>query len=275
MWQLDKMGSMVKKGRGRLILPGVSSQVWDRIQSENAIREDEQAAQARNNQDARWVLDRVPPEGRLLDLGCGSGRLLEMHLGRHADHAKGWALGVDLSWPALQSARQRLLSAGLVPRLVQANLVDLQCLKGAQLDAAACLFSTLGMIRGYGNRLRFLSGVFEALRPGGLIILHAHARWWHLTTAQGRAWLLRDVWARWLGKENAGEYRSHNCPPQVPSLGHFTKGELIHLVKMAGFQPVECSRLEADQAQGKKTDKSIAWYARLLPAHGWLLAARK
>ena len=98
MWQLDKMGPMVKKGRGRLILPGVSSQVWDRIQSENAIREDEQAAQARNNQDARWVLDRVPPEGRLLDLGCGSGRLLEMHLGRHADHAKGWALGVDLSW---------------------------------------------------------------------------------------------------------------------------------------------------------------------------------
>ena len=266
---------MGEKSFGQWSLSGVSPQVWDRIQSVNAVREDERAAEACDNHDARWVLDRVPAEARLLDLGCGSGRLMEMHLRRHDDPNKGWAMGVDLSWPALQAARQRLLAAGLIPRLVQANLVDLQFIQGAQLDAAACLFSTLGMIRGYGNRLRFLSGVFEALRPGGLIVLHAHARWWHLTTAPGRSWLLRDVWARWSGKDHAGEYRSSNAPTHVPSLGHFTKGELIHLVTMAGFNPVECSRVEGGMALGKKPGGNLAWYARLLPAHGWLLAARK
>jgi len=41
-------------------MAGVSPQVWDRIQSEAAVQEDERAAKARDNQDAKWVLDRVP-----------------------------------------------------------------------------------------------------------------------------------------------------------------------------------------------------------------------
>jgi ubiquinone/menaquinone biosynthesis C-methylase UbiE len=266
---------MKNLGKRHWGMAGVSPQVWDRIQSEAAVQEDERAAKARDNQDAKWVLDRVPAGARLIDLGCGSGRLMEMHQRRHNDPVRGWSLGVDLSWSALQAARHRLQSAGLIPRLIQANLVDLQCFQGAELDAAACLFSTLGMIRGYGNRLRFLSGVYAALRPGGLLVLHAHARWWHLTTAQGRWWLLRDIWARWSGRENSGEYRSASAPPNVPSLGHFTKGELVHLVTKAGFKLEECSRIEGGATEGKQSGGRVAWYAGLLPAHGWLLAARK
>jgi len=116
-------------------MAGVSPQVWDRIQSEAAVQEDERAAKARDNQDAKWVLDRVPAGARLIDLGCGSGRLMEMHQKRNANPIQGWSVGVDLSLSALRAARHRLRSAGLVPRLVQANLVDLQCFQGADLDA--------------------------------------------------------------------------------------------------------------------------------------------
>ncbi len=259
----------------RWSLAGVSPQVWDRIQSEAAVTQDERAANARSNGDAFWVLERVGPEARLLDLGCGSGRLMELHMARQAHPEEGWALGIDLSWPALLAARQRLMASGFQPRLLRANLVDLQCIQGAGLDAAACLFSTLGMIRGYGNRLRFLTGVHDSLKTGGILILHAHARWWHLTSAQGRSWLMRDLWALWTGKEHAGEYRSPQSPHHVPSLGHFTKGELVHLVKMAGFTPYECARVEGHAESGGKTSAHPPWYSRLLPAHGWLLAARK
>ena len=259
----------------RWSLAGVSPQVWDRIQSEAAVTQDERAANARSNGDAFWVLERVGPEARLLDLGCGSGRLMELHMARQAHPEEGWALGIDLSWPALLAARQRLMASGFQPRLLRANLVDLQCIQGAGLDAAACLFSTLGMIRGYGNRLRFLTGVHDSLKTGGILILHAHARWWHLTSAQGRSWLMRDLWARWTGKEHAGEYRSPQSPHHVPSFGHFTKGELVHLVKMAGFTPYECARVEGHAESGGKTSAHPPWYSRLLPAHGWLLAARK
>ena len=256
-------------------LSGVSPQVWDRIQSVEAVTEDERAADGRQNSDALWVLDRVAANARLLDLGCGSGRLMELHIARNSDAKGGWALGVDLSWPALEAAHKRLLGKGLQARLIRANLVDLQCIQGADLDAAACLFSTLGMIRGYGNRLRFLNGVYSSLKTGGALFIHAHARWWHLTTANGRHWLLRDIWARLMGRESAGEFRSPQTPAHVPSLGHFSKGELYHLVKMAGFTPIECCRVEGYARPSGEKQNHQGWFTNWSPAHGWLMVARK
>ena len=67
---------------------GVSAQIWDRICSEESVREDERAAAAMDHADLNWVLDNLHANSRLVDLGCGSGRLLQRHQSRG-----GWGLG--------------------------------------------------------------------------------------------------------------------------------------------------------------------------------------
>ena len=88
--------------------------------------------------------------GRLVDLGCGTGRLLVSFARR------GFAvLGVDLSEEMLEVAREKATAAGQSIPLVKANLVDLDGIASATFDYAACLFSTLGMISGSAARRRF------------------------------------------------------------------------------------------------------------------------
>ncbi len=240
---------------------GVSAQIWDRICSEESVREDERAAAAMDHADLNWVLDNLHANSRLVDLGCGSGRLLQRHQSRG-----GWGLGVDLAWPALRAAKNQLGTRGQAARLIRANLVDLSCLSGAGLDAAACLFSTLGMIRGRANRLDFLSSVRKLLKPGGLLFLHAHARWWHLGTPAGRNWLVRDLGARWTGIGHVGEFRASGAPDHVPRLVHFSRWELLALVQAAGFHAKEILRVEGENHQKRPS----GWFR---PAHGWLIKA--
>src|SRR5205823_4244519 len=79
--------------------------------------------------------------GRLIDLGCGTGRLLLPFVRR------GYAvLGVDLSEAMLQVAGAKAAAAGVDVPLLRANLVELNGLADESFDYAACLFSTLGMV---------------------------------------------------------------------------------------------------------------------------------
>src|SRR5258706_173878 len=93
--------------------------------------------------DLRFAERFLRPPGRLVDLGCGTGRLLLRfaQLGYRA-------MGVDLSAEMLAVAGEKLRSAGLTVSLIQANLVELDCVRDGVFDHAACLFSTLGMIVG-------------------------------------------------------------------------------------------------------------------------------
>ena len=107
--------------------------------------------------------------GRLLDLGCGTGRL-----GRHFGPKGFDYLGVDLSQEMLAVAEAQKLSEH--ERFAVANLVEFPE-KYRDFDFAACLFSTLGMIRGSENRAAVLRNAHRALRPGGRFVLHVHNRY--------------------------------------------------------------------------------------------------
>ena len=112
--------------------------------------------------DEAFVLEHCPP-GRLVDLGCGTGRLL-IPLARRG----WWVLGVDLSPEMLAVARQRASEAGVEVSLLRANLVDLGGIAGASFDHAACLFSTLGMVAGEKARRRVVAEAFRVTsRVGG------------------------------------------------------------------------------------------------------------
>src|SRR6266849_2505584 len=123
--------------------------------------------------------------GRLIDLGCGTGRLLIPFARRGC-----WVLGVDLSEEMLREVGERAARHAVVLHRLKANLVELDGLREQAFDYAACLFSTLGMIDGAEQRQRVIEHAYRLLRPGGRFVLHVHNRWFNFWSPQSRRWLL-------------------------------------------------------------------------------------
>ena len=153
--------------------------------------------------------------GRLIDLGCGTGRLAA-HFAR-----KGFEyVGVDLSEEMLIRARANALSAGVSAEFQTANLVDLAGIPDASFDYAACLFSTLGMVRGDDNRRAALVAATRVVKPGGRLVLHAHNRWF-----RGLGWR----------RCRTAEFTMPQAYGGAPlTLRHFTRREIHRLLETTG-----------------------------------------
>lgn len=209
---------------------GVSRQVWDRAADPEAVARDERAAQDLDNADISWVLAHLLPTDTLIDLGCGGGRLLEK-----AAPTCSMVAGVDVSWPGLRRAKERLLATNQTPCLIRADLAELDAISTGSFDVAACLFSTMGMVTPRSSRQAFLGHVRRILKPGGRFLVHAHNRWWHLGTPAGRHWLLRDGWLHLRAAPEAGCFRHPDVPAHAPALAHYSRRELVLLLRSHGF----------------------------------------
>jgi SAM-dependent methyltransferase len=108
--------------------------------------------------EARFVAERLPPPGRLLDLACGTGR-------HAAEFAKlGWDVtGVDYSPDLLERARANAPDA----RLVEADMRELDL--GEQFDAVTCLFDSIGYPQSDEGVIAALSAARRHLAPGGVL----------------------------------------------------------------------------------------------------------
>jgi SAM-dependent methyltransferase len=205
--------------------------------------------------------------GRLLDLGCGTGRLLIPFA-----RAGYWVLGVDLSAEMLRVSGEKAAAAGVRIHRVQANLVELDGLRDASFDYAACLFSTLGMVAGAAERGRVVGHAYRLLRPGGKFIVHVHNRWFHGWNRAGRAGLLGDVARSVLGRPDAGDYTMpvHQGIAGL-TLHLFTRREAVQLLHRAGFRVREVCPVSVE------ADGRLAWPGWLggLRAYGYLLAAER
>jgi SAM-dependent methyltransferase len=217
--------------------------------------------------DANFVARHCPRPGRLIDLGCGTGRLL-VPLARRGY----WVLGVDLSEEMLRVAGEKAAVAGVVVHRLKANLVELDGLRDGCFDYAACLFSTLGMVNGQGERRRVLAHVHRLLKPGGVFVLHVHNRWFNVWSPGGRAWLWENGWRSLLGRGEAGTVRMP-VHQQVAGLKlHlFTRREVVRELRRAGFHIREVRPVSL------RADGRLPWPAWLgwLRAYGYLVAATK
>jgi SAM-dependent methyltransferase len=205
--------------------------------------------------------------GRLLDLGCGTGRLLVPFARRGY-----WVVGVDLSAEMLKVARARAQSAGVEVGLLQANAVALGGLADESFDYTACLFSTLGMITGEENRRQALGHVHRLLRPGGTFVVHVHNRWFSLWDRAGRRWLVRDA-VPWLrGGAGRGD-RSMPTHQGIAGLAlhQFTRREILRLLRAAGFRVLEVLPV----GLGADGRLRCPWWLEPLRAYGYLVAARR
>jgi SAM-dependent methyltransferase len=248
--------------------PGVDRGLWDYLHSP-AVARDYDAGLAGTplfDLDRRFVERHCPRPGRLLDLGCGTGRLLLPFARRGYQ-----VVGVDLSPEMLAVARARAAEANLAVALVRANLAQLDGLAGASFDYAACLFSTLGMVRGRAQRERAVAHAFRVLRPGGRFVLHVHNRWFNVWDRAGRAWLARDWLRSWLPGREGGDRPAPGAAGAGLTLHHFTAREARRLLAGAGFRLLEVCPLSL-RPDGELRGRGFFGWLR---AYGYLLAAEK
>jgi SAM-dependent methyltransferase len=204
--------------------------------------------------------------GRLVDLGCGTGRLLLPFAQRGYP-----TLAVDLSLPMLNVVGEKAAAAGVHIDRLQANMVELGCLADGCADYCIIMFSTLGMVRGHANRLAALRHARRILKPGGLFVCHVHNRWYNLFDPQGRRWLLANAWQRLRGQSEFGDkvvdYRG------IPNmfLHVFTRTEFTALLAEAGFKLKELTLLDT----ARRHALPYPWFLGRLRANGWIAVCER
>jgi SAM-dependent methyltransferase len=123
------------------------------------------------------ILETLPPQARLLDLGCGNGALAERLSQR--GHT-GAYLGLDISKKLIKIAKKLKLRKA---KFLQGDLADPDWdhkLVKAPFDFIFC-FAVMHHIPGMDLRVRFLEKVHNLLAPDGRFI---HSNWQFLESAK-------------------------------------------------------------------------------------------
>jgi SAM-dependent methyltransferase len=217
--------------------PGVDRGLWDYLHATEMVAgyDDQMRASPLATVDVAFCESSFPKPGKLVDLGCGTGRLCA-HFA-----AKGFeCVGVDLSEEMLAKARLNAPAA----TFVKTNLVDLSELAPESFDYTACLFSTLGMVRGAENRAKVLANASRLLKPGGRFVLHVHNRFF-----RGLGWkrVAGQRLKAFFGSTTAGDISMPQAYGGWPlTLHHFTHRETTPLLESAGFVVKEMRAIGAD-----------------------------
>jgi SAM-dependent methyltransferase len=237
--------------------PGVDRGLWDYLHNEALAQsyDDKLAGTPLLDVDLRFAERHFQKPGRLIDLGCGTGRLLIPFARKGFD-----CLGVDLSDAMLAVVKEKANREGLAIPCLKANLVQLDAVADHGFAYAACLFSTLGMIRGQANRRAFLGHVYRLLKPGGVFVLHVHNR--------------RFRFGRSLGKK--GKEKGDRTMPQAHggadlTLHHFTRSEIERALRTTGFAVRDVEPVSASTA----AELRRKWFFPGVRAYGYLIAAGK
>jgi SAM-dependent methyltransferase len=210
--------------------PGVDRGLWDYLHAADMVRgyDEQMASSPLARADVAFCGRAFPTPGRLVDLGCGTGRLCAHFAARGYD-----CVGVDLSDEMLAKAEENAAASGVRVEWVRANLVVLGELPEAGFDYAACLFSTLGMVRGAENRAKVVANAFRQLKPDGRFVLHVHNRFFG---GLGGRRVLGQLTKLLLGRPTAGDIAMSQAYGGAPlTLHHFTRREAMRLLRDAGF----------------------------------------
>lgn len=251
-----------------LLPPGVPRGVWDYAHSPQvaATYDQQLAGHPLLAFDEQLLSHAFATPGRLVDLGCGTGRLM-VAMARRGH----FVLGVDLSPHMLRAVRQKAAQTGLALPTIQASLVELGCLADGAFDYAICMFNTLGMIRGTAHRHQALQHFRRILRGGGWLALHVHNRWFHLHSPMGRRWVLAGTLRPWFDRQTeAGDHVFADLG--IPNLfvHSFSRREIRGALCRAGFHIHREIPLDVRHHR----PLSRPWFLGSLRATGWILLCR-
>ena len=177
----------------------------------------------------------------LLDLGCGSGR------NAIPISQRGYlVVGIDLS-PSMLQVMMAKPNHQVQP--LRCNLVELDCLSENVADHAICMFSTLGMIKGSEQRLRFLRELSRIVRPRGRFVVHVHNRWMSLYETRGIRNLCNSwVRSKWSEDTEFGDTVYSYRGLSNMFLHRFSRREFSSLLSRAGWSVERLLRLSKDSS---------------------------
>ncbi|WP_165227443.1 class I SAM-dependent methyltransferase [Aquisphaera insulae] len=247
---------------------GVNVSLWEYLHTPRlAVEEDAYfAGHPLFEADMRILDGRLDIPGRLIDLGCGSGRHALRFAGRGFD-----VTAVDLSRPMLEIVQRKAEDLGVELQAVRANLCRLACFPDATFDVALSMFSTLGMIRGKAARRRAMHEAARILRPGGRLAIHVHNLWLNLRDPQGRSWLISQLIDTLRGRSELGDRRMTYRGIPGMEVHLYRWGELRRELRLAGFRIDEVIPLE--DVSYREIERP--WLMPSIRAGGWIVFARK
>ena len=259
---------------------GVDRGLWDYLNAADmvAVYDEQMRASPLAATDVAFCEKAFPIPGRLIDLGCGTGRLCIHFAEKNYE-----CVGVDLSQEMLTKAlenweRNRALTpqpplpggegewepggvGSATPAFLKSNLTEMTELPTASFEYAACLFSTLGMVRGAENRAKVIANAFRLLKPGGQFVLHVHNRYFG---GLGGKQVFAQAAKLLVGQ--SGDITMTQAYAGAPlTLHHFTKREAVRLLMACGFRVTEVLAVGID---GKA---AWPWWR----VYGWLIHAER
>ena len=111
------------------------------------------------------VSEMLPPRARVLDAGCGYGRVA-LPLAREGYDVT----GLDLSPNLIQAARRAADDEGLRVEFTVGSMTALPYPRAA-FDAVICLWSAFHELLEEEEQIQAISGMWRVLRPGGLALI--------------------------------------------------------------------------------------------------------
>ena len=186
----------------------------------------------------------LPPEGRILDLACGYGRIA-LPLARRGFRVT----GLDSSEPLLAVGRERAAQASVPVEWRRADMRHIPSEWSGQFDAIISIWNSFGYFSDDHENQRVLAnGAAQALKPGGRLLIDVSNRDRVVSTYRARDWDERDGLVllqerafdpvRGLNRSDltwheAGQRRQVSFAVRL-----YTPTELTRLVAAAGLRPV-------------------------------------
>lgn len=124
------------------------------------------------------ILDFVKDGDRVLDVGCGNGRFMDLFVGRQIDY-----IGIDNVTPLVAAAHQRCLKQNFNCRIMSGNAFELP-FEQAEFNVVICA-AVLHHVPGAKLRLKVLKEIYRVLKPDGIVFLTVWNLWqpryrWHV-----------------------------------------------------------------------------------------------
>ncbi len=185
----------------------------------------------------------LPPEGRILDLACGYGRIA-VPLARRGFQVT----GLDLSEPLLAVARERAVQAGATVEWRRADMRDIPSEWSGQFDAVISVWNSFGYFADDHENQRVLASAAQALKPGGRLLIDVSNRDRVVSAYRARDWDERDGLVmlqerafdpvRGLNRTGLTWHEDGQRRQVHLAVRLYTPTELTRLVAAAGLRPV-------------------------------------
>ncbi len=182
------------------------------------------------------LLDRlIRPGSRIFDAMMARGRHV-LHFAR-----KGCSVyGNDRNKHMVGLVRAELRKESLKAKLLSRDVTNLKGVKDNYFDSVICMYSSLGCIPGSSNRQKAMAEFARILRPGGIVVVHAHSPLGDLEKPTDILLMLRDMFPkRPAGLERGDCYYLHGSSLGYSYVHEFKPKEFRKLFESAGLRIVK------------------------------------